>query len=203
MEVSSFTDYYKVLDVSPNADLGTIERKFRALARRYHPDNTATGDRRWFGLVLDAHNTLCDADKRARYHRDHRKYFEAEPTVVEELAATVEPAAADAQAAEASSQEAAHGAGVAHDVDIQNRLLTLLYLKRRKNVREPGIGDAELERMSGCPPEHLEFHVWYLREKGWIMRGDDGMLTITIDGVDRATHVHQAEAGRKLLTDQS
>ena len=65
----------------------------------------------------------------------------------------------------------------------------------------PEIGDAELERLSGCPPEHLEFHIWYLKHKKWVATGEDGLLAITIDGVDRAAHLYKE--GARLITDQS
>ena len=44
-EASKFIDYYETLEISPNANSGTIERMFRYLAQRYHPDNKDTGDR--------------------------------------------------------------------------------------------------------------------------------------------------------------
>ncbi|MGR9037200.1 MAG: DnaJ domain-containing protein, partial [Gammaproteobacteria bacterium] len=34
-----FVDYYEVLEISPNANSETIDRIFRYLAQRYHPDN--------------------------------------------------------------------------------------------------------------------------------------------------------------------
>jgi curved DNA-binding protein CbpA len=37
-------DYYEILQVSPLADSETIERVFRHLAKRYHPDNQESGD---------------------------------------------------------------------------------------------------------------------------------------------------------------
>jgi curved DNA-binding protein CbpA len=43
MEASMFTDHYEVLEISPNANSETIERIFRYLASRYHPDNQDTG----------------------------------------------------------------------------------------------------------------------------------------------------------------
>ena len=43
----------------------------------------------------------------------------------------------------------------------------------------------QLERLLGCPAKHLEFHLWYLREKTWVERLDNGMLAITAAGVDR------------------
>ncbi|MCK5350483.1 MAG: DnaJ domain-containing protein, partial [Desulfobacula sp.] len=40
----AFDDYYEDLQISPNADLETIERIYRLLAKRYHPDNKRTGN---------------------------------------------------------------------------------------------------------------------------------------------------------------
>jgi curved DNA-binding protein len=39
-----FMDYYEILQVSPNADQTTIERVYRLLAKKYHPDNAEEGD---------------------------------------------------------------------------------------------------------------------------------------------------------------
>ena len=67
MEGSDFIDYYEILEISPDADSGAIERMFRYLAQRYHPDNRDTGDRPRFDVVSEAHNTLRDPVKRAQY----------------------------------------------------------------------------------------------------------------------------------------
>ncbi len=45
LEGPTFTDYYEILEISPNANSETIERIFRYLAMLYHPDNQDTGDR--------------------------------------------------------------------------------------------------------------------------------------------------------------
>jgi curved DNA-binding protein CbpA len=50
MGKESFNDYYEALQLSPNADLETIERVFRMLAKRYHPDNDQTGNVDKFSL---------------------------------------------------------------------------------------------------------------------------------------------------------
>jgi hypothetical protein len=47
----------------------------------------------------------------------------------------------------------------------------------------------------------VEFHVWYLKEKGWIKRIESGTLAITLEGVDRANTEHRSIT--KFLTDQS
>src|SRR5712692_9663431 len=74
MEASMFTDHYEILEISPNANSETIERIFRYLASRYHPDNRDTGDLLRFSEIVEAHNTLKDPVKRAQYdiqHKDH------------------------------------------------------------------------------------------------------------------------------------
>jgi hypothetical protein len=79
----------------------------------------------------------------------------------------------------------------------------MLYFQRRRNIGQPGIGNAELERLSGCPHEHLEFHLWYLKEKGWISAGEDGLFAITVAGVDHAARIYQSERAQKFIIDQS
>jgi hypothetical protein len=70
-----------------------------------------------------------------------------------------------------------------------------------KTSKNPGIGDYELERLSGCPREHLEFHVWYLKEEGRIGRQENGTLAITVGGVDRAnSEQRRRETATKQLT---
>src|SRR3954468_23476050 len=67
MENSSFVDFYETLELSPTANAGTVERVFRHIASRYHPDNKDTGNRALFDLVIDAHTVLRDPEKRAAY----------------------------------------------------------------------------------------------------------------------------------------
>ncbi len=77
MEASKFIDYYEILEISPNANSGTIERMFRYLAQRYHPDNPDTGDRPLFDAIMEAYDTLRDPIKRAQYdieHKNHSNY---------------------------------------------------------------------------------------------------------------------------------
>ena len=177
----SFTDYYEILEVSPNANSETIERVFRYLAGRYHPDNQATGDRDKFDDVLEAYETLRDTVKRVRYDAEYKRHAKS----VSELAG-----------------EAETFDGVDEDTEMQARLLSLFYLKRRRDSQEPGIGDAELSMLLDCPPERLDFHLWYLKEKKWIARREDGTLAITVDGVDRASAEQDESESRKLLADR-
>jgi hypothetical protein len=97
------------------------------------------------------------------------------------------------------AEEASNTKGIERDVVIQDKVLSILYVKRRQNITDPGIGDMELERLSDCPREHLEFHLWYLKAKGWIGRLENGLLAITVEGVDRTNSEHRRET-TKLLT---
>jgi curved DNA-binding protein CbpA len=182
MEASNFVDYYEILEISPNANAGTIDRMFRYLAQRYHPDNKETGDRARFDAIMEAHDTLSDAVKRAQYDIQHKNHTGIRWKL---------------------AKEASDSKGIERDVDIQNKLLSVLYVKRRQSISEPGVGSLDLERMLGCPAEHLDFHIWYLKEKGWIKKTEDGMLAITVEGVDYANSTHQRAAASKMLTDQS
>jgi curved DNA-binding protein CbpA len=197
MEARSFVNYYEILELRPDASAEAIGLRFRHLARRYHPDNQATGDRSKFDAIVEAHDVLKDAAKRAQYHDDNLHHL---PPYWEQM--DDEPKAESESAANTNDRETfIDGFGIDRDLSIQNNILALLYLRRRRNIREPGMGDAELEHLTGCPPENLEFHIWYLKAKGWIATGEDGLFAITIDGVDRAAHLYKETA--KLITDQS
>ena len=75
------------------------------------------------------------------------------------------------------------------------------FIKRRQDISEPGVGDLELERFLGCPAEHLQFHLWYLKEKGWVRTLENGLLAITVEGVDRAHSEPHPQTAIKLLKD--
>jgi curved DNA-binding protein CbpA len=181
MDAIPFTDYYEILEISPNANAETIERIFRFLAHRYHPDNAETGDRLRFDVIVEAHNTLRDPVKRAQYDIQHKNQSGFRRKLAE---------------------EAGDGNGMARDVDVQEKVLSILYVRRRQDTGNPGVDDFSLERLSGCPREHLAFHLWYLKQKGWIERCESGTFAITVDGVDRANSQHHHKA-TKLLTVQS
>jgi curved DNA-binding protein CbpA len=177
MAASEFKDYYEILEISPNANSGTVERMFRYFAQRYHPDNPDTGDRLRFDEIMEAHDTLKNPVKRAQHdiQRNNQSEFRLK-----------------------LGEEASDRKGIKQDIDIQNKLLSILYIKRRRNVGDPGIGDYELEILLGCPAEHLDFHLWYLKEKGWMRRTEDGMLEITVAGVDRVNAEYQRNATEEL-----
>jgi curved DNA-binding protein CbpA len=61
-------DYYKVLQVDPQADADVITAVFRTLARRLHPDRDVTGiDEVRMAELNRAYAVLRDADRRRQY----------------------------------------------------------------------------------------------------------------------------------------
>ncbi|MEO7986442.1 MAG: hypothetical protein ABI766_07900 [Gemmatimonadales bacterium] len=70
------------------------------------------------------------------------------------------------------------------DRRIRSALLSILYTAARHDAEKPGMGVLDLERMLDCPEEHMRFHIWYLKENGWIRRTESGTLAITANGVD-------------------
>ncbi len=158
-------DCYEIMQLSPNADNETIERVYRMLAQRYHPDNRQTGSAEVFIRLCEANRILSDPELRAGYdarHRDakrlHWRIFDQDQSAI-------------GQEAEKRKRQG---------------ILSLLYAKTLENPERAAIGILAFEELLGCPREHLQAALWYLRGKGFIERSDNGRYTITVQGFDAA-----------------
>lgn len=160
----SAPDHYEVLQLSPRADQTTIQRVFRHLAKRYHPDNQESGDADRFKQVMDAFEVLSDPARRAQYDARYQDLREAHWRIFD--------------------QETA-GNDVVADRRLRDALLSILYTARRNDAERPGLGVIELERLLGCPEQHMRFHLWYLKQNGWIERTESGTYAVTASGVDQ------------------
>ena len=158
-----FVDYYEILQVSPNADQETVQRVFRMLAQRFHPDNKDTGNDAAFKEVMDAYRVLNDPEQRAAYDVEHRQVKRVTWQIFDQSTATK---------------------GVEAEKRKRKGILALLYNKRLNQSETPGVSIREMEDLLGCPREHLEFSLWYLKENQWAIRGDNGRHVITAKGVD-------------------
>ena len=164
MRADSLVDYYEDLQESPNADQETIERVYRMFAKRYHPDNGCTGCVDKFDRVTKAYQVLSDPAKRAAYDASYEKIQNRRWHLV--------------SVASPSSN------GNGKDAEIRNAVLSVLYIERRNDPACTSVGLWQLEKILGWPEKVLEFHTWYLKEKGWIQRTDAGGYAITATGVD-------------------
>ncbi len=158
-----FVDYYEVLQISPNADQETVHRVYRIQAQRFHPDNLDTGDAQRFRSVAEAYQMLSDPRTRASYdgERRHELGRAAQETFV--MPPTADPK---------------------DEVLRRDQILRLLYRKRQAHPDQPSLGLRELEALVGTPKQHLEFSLWYLKERGYLTRSDSARHTITIKGVE-------------------
>jgi curved DNA-binding protein CbpA len=182
MADTKFVDYYEVLQLSPNATADTVERVYRILAKRYHPDNQDTGDVTQFTEVQQAYELLSNPTRRASYdvkYDENRaltwKLFKQE-------------GASDARA---DDRRLFHG------------ILSVLYIARRRDPERGGLGPVTLEKMLGCPRQHLEFPIWYLKEHKWIERLESGYLAITVAGVDKLGDEDLALPTNRLIQETS
>jgi curved DNA-binding protein CbpA len=163
MNQNHFVDYYEDLQVSPNADLETIERIYRLFAKRYHPDNSISGDAEKFSIITEAYRLLSDPEKRAAYDVK----YEEEKIRQYKSVSNISPSE-----------------GFETDQKIRHQILSILYIERRREPFESGVGLWRLEKLLGWPEKILDFHTWYLKEKGWIQLTETGGYSITASGVD-------------------
>ncbi len=179
MGENSFVDYYELLQVSSNADTDTIERVFRHLAKKLHPDNKESADPDKFRFIVEAHRTLSNPETRAGYDVKYQEYWDSKWKL---------------------ASEANRGTAFDNDQETRESLLSLLYVQRRRDPRHPGLSDFDMSRLLDKPFELVEFHVWYLKAKGWVERLDTGQLAISAIGVDQVEKSRLRLRNDHLLT---
>jgi curved DNA-binding protein CbpA len=177
-----FTDHYEVLQLSPNATTETVERVYRFLAKRYHPDNQDTGNADQFAAVHLAYEVLSNPVSRASYDAK----YEHNRAVTWKI--FKQDGADDTRA---DDQRLFHG------------ILSLLYIARRRDPDNGGLGPVTLESMLGCPRQHLEFPIWYLKQRGYVERLGNGWIAITADGIDKLGQGDLALPANRLIADRS
>jgi curved DNA-binding protein CbpA len=158
-------DHYETLQLSANAHPETIQRVYRILARRYHPDNSETGDAELFKQILEAYRTLSDPEKRGSY--------DARRTVTQRTRWKI-------------FEQAAFSTGVEGERRKRQGVLEVLYSKRIGDPDQPHLSIQEVEELLGCPRDHLQVTLWYLKDKGLIHRTDNGRYSITSPGSMRS-----------------
>ena len=175
MSSNEFVDFYDLLQLSSNADSETIERIFRHLAKKLHPDHSDQTNNDRFIKIVEAHQVLSDPVARAGYDVMYQDYWNRKWKL---------------------ASVASDMSEMGDDKLTRERLLSLLYVQRRRNMLSPGLGEYEIARLLTTPLELVEFHLWYVKSKGWVERLETGHLAITALGVD------QAEQSRHLNPDR-
>ncbi|SRR5581483_2572219 len=170
-----FVDYYELMQISPNAEPETVQRVYRMLAGRYHPDNSETADVQRFLLLKEAYRVLSDPEERAAYDCTYHAR-RLEPLDVFNLKDFT--------------------AGIDGESNRRMGILCLLYNRRRANPDDPGISLLEFEKLMSFPREHLLFTLWYLKEAGLVGQSQDSDFQIKAAGVD---YVEERLPSHKIL----
>src|ERR1051325_7453497 len=178
MSSNEVEDYYELLQVSDAAEPETINRVYRMLAQRYHPDNRETGNEARFRAITEAYQVLSNPEKRAQYDATNQKRKKDRWRLV----------------SSAGQSE--------NDFELEQivrlTVLEVLYTKRRLEPQNPGVYPRELEKMIGRPREHLEFTIWYLNQKKLIF-SDDSRIYLTADGAEYLEESYRSNSQRKRL----
>ena len=181
MAQQPFVDYYEILQLSPRATTETVERVYRLMVKRYHPDNSMTGDASKFGTVREAYEVLSNPERRAAYDLEYDG-SQGQPKIID--------------------HESAH-----HDREEDRRILhailSLLYVERRRRPVNGGLGAIMLERALGVPDQTFEFFLWYMKQHRWIEILDTGQIAITVVGIDKLADKDLALRQDRLLPEST
>jgi hypothetical protein len=177
-EPAAEEDLYEILQVNPKATPDTIHRVYRILAQRYHPDNHDTGDEGLFKGLTRAYQALSDPELRAAYDLRREQFQRTRTRVFTSVEAT-----------QGKQSERRKRVGV----------LNALYSRRVLDPVNPALSVFDFEDLLGIPREHLEFTLWYLKERAYVTRSDNNRFQITINGVDYAESLEQQDLGSGTL----
>lgn len=166
--------YYQLLQVDTNAHPTIIRYAYRFLAAMYHPDNAESGDAEKFKVISEAWRTLSDSGRRMTYDMQ------------------VGSRAAQQAAPQSSSAMQSQGTGIPNvpkaglswnEVELRLAILQVLLEARRKRPQTGGASAKMLMDCLNCSMQDIEWVLWYLREKGYIIRTEASFM-ITVVGVD-------------------
>ena len=158
----SFINYYRVLQISTEAEPETIHCVYRILAMRYHPDNPQTADQSKFILINRAYDILKDPERRSAYDKFYVQQ-EEQPQDIGSKALSEGPKSEGKR---------------------RISVLNLLYHKRRLEPESPGLSLLQLEDLTAFPQEHLYFTLWFLQEKSYVRFSEDSRYEITGKGTE-------------------
>ena len=163
MQTDDFVDFYELMQISPNAEAETVQRVYRMLASRYHPDNPETGDPDKFVRLNQAYQVLSNRHTRAEYDLQYHSR-NVQPLSIFEMKD--------------------FAAGIDGENNRRLGILCLLYKRRRTNPDHPGLSILDLETTMSSPREHLMFTLWYVREQELVRQDEHSNFVITGKGVD-------------------
>jgi curved DNA-binding protein CbpA len=159
-----------------------VQRIYRLLARRFHPDNRESGSDERFREVRNAYEVLGDPASRAAYDV---AYFQTR------------------QFRWRLMTEGGAEGDIQYDQAVRLRVLEILRSSRRVEPNHRGLFISDLVELTGTHREHLEYTIWYLVQKDFVVRGDSSHIMITVAGIDHLEANFEQQQRRRLTSGQS
>lgn len=192
LETIQSPNHYEVLGADPSATLDQLEGLFRQLAE----DADTKGDHSNVARAIEAFKVLRDPELRQQYDQQLGDQQLGSNTVeqvaVEEIAAeqnsTVETQTEEDFVDEAPTSQLSPEEELKLSPNVlaehRRELLKMFYEKKRKDIRNSGIAIGGLDSIVPYSYELLEFHLWVLAEKKWVLREESGALSISASGCE-------------------
>src|SRR5487761_2220299 len=168
-----FQDHYVVIGVEHGADSETIQAAYTKLAQKYHPSNAETGNKEKFDSLNQAFEVLCDPELRAAF--DKIKGIDRE-----------------AGGPKFSGVEFFDALG--RGAILRSAVLCLLYDRMRLKSFKPTLSMRNMEAMLRVKGEDLNFALWYLKKRNYVLNDDKSALAITVEGMDYLEQNRPSEA---------
>jgi len=183
---SEFVDHYTMLQVDPLSDERALETAYHHFAKMYHPDNAETANLERFNQIVESYRVLRSPDTRAAYDREYDRHI-----------------GLPMRASSIDSEGGFELSDAAGDADAHEEILLRLYKKRRESALEPGVGGMMLQEALGCSNAEMDFHLWFLKSKGMVEVTEQGMMAITIAGVEHILATSRDDRRQRLLEARS
>jgi hypothetical protein len=149
-------DYHTLLRAGVAGDAVGLDRLYRALAFRYHPDNRESGNVEIFLRIKEAYRILSSSQP-----------YQEEPGIVKPL------------------KTSGLQAELREMKDRRHVILGLLCQRRISDYRNAFISPVELESLTGMEADEIGFILWYLREKGAVtLCENSSAYSVSAVGVD-------------------
>ena len=158
-----FQDHYVVLGVETNADSETIQAAYARMAQKYHPGNADTGNKEKFEAVNQAYEVLADPGLRASFDKVK---------------------GVDHEAGNPKFTGVAFFKALEESALLRSAVLCILYDRMRVKSFKPSLSMRHLEAMLSVNGEALNFALWYLKKRSFVINDDKSSMAITVEGMD-------------------
>ncbi len=180
VETIQSPNHYEILGADPMATLDELEGLFRKLAE----EAESSGDHSNVPQAIEAFTVLRDPEQRQQY--DQKLNGASAGQAVDSEVPADEASTDDSSSAPVEALSFEDELNLTPDVLNEHRreLLKMFYEKKRKDLRRSGIAIGGLDTVVPYSYELLEFHLWVLAEKKWVLREESGALSISASGCE-------------------